>query len=236
MQAFLEATWKSIIIYVLLVFLARVMGKKLLSQMTFFDFVVGITIGTISAAYVDLSIKGAMVLVSPVILTLAVIATDYLTLKNRPVRKLLEGEPVVIIQNGRILENNMSKIRYNLDDLEMQLREKSVFDLTDIEFAVMEPNGQLSVLKKSQSLPVTPNDLKLKTNYKGLSTEIIMDGEVVEQNLAQNNLNFQWLYKELRKHNVDDISRVVLASLSTDGTLYIDTRGDPSNYTQKVED
>ncbi len=117
-----------------------------------------------------------IVLLSPVILTVLVVGTGYLTIKSTPARKLIEGEPLVMVQNGKIYEENMRKIRYNLDDLLMQLREKGVFDLSEVETAVLEPHGQLSVLKKSQQLPVTPKDLNIPTKYKGLSSEIIRDG------------------------------------------------------------
>ncbi|MDW7675788.1 MAG: DUF421 domain-containing protein [Bacillota bacterium] len=154
--------------------------------MTFFDFVTGITIGTIGGAYVTTEVKGTYVLLGPIILTLLVLLTGYVTLKSNAARKLIEGEPLVVIQNGKIFEKNMSKVRYNADDLMMQLREKGVFDMGEVEFAILEPHGQLSVLKKSQHLPVTPKDLKMSTGYKGASSEIIRDGQIVEQNLKQN--------------------------------------------------
>ena len=226
----------SIIIFVLLMSLTRIIGKKLLAQMTFFDFVVGITMGTIGGGFVTTEIKGFYVLLSPVVLTLAVIFTGYITLKSVPARKLLEGEPLIMIQNGKIYEKNMKKIRYNLDDLLMQLREKSVFDINEVEFAVLEPHGKLSVLKKSQNLPLTPKDLGLNSDYKGLSSEIIRDGKIVEQNLNQNNLTKEWLIKELKSKNIKNVEDVFLASLSTDGKLYIDLRRDHLKYIQEVED
>ncbi|NPV93064.1 MAG: DUF421 domain-containing protein [Firmicutes bacterium] len=194
--------------------------------MTVFDFVVSIMIGTITATYVTKNIADAWVLVSPAVLAAAAVATSLLTLKSPPARKIIEGEPVVIVQNGRVLENNMRRLRYNLDDLMMQLRDRDIFDIGELEFAVMEPNGKLSVLKKSQHLPLTPQDLGLPTGYKGLASEIVKDGAVVEQNLKQNNLDFPWLYGELRKKGVEDISDVLLADLQTDGTLYVDLRKD----------
>ncbi|GAB6098748.1 DUF421 domain-containing protein [Halanaerocella petrolearia] len=233
---YLEAIWKTLLIFGLLVILTRVIGRKLLSQLTFFEFVTGVTIGTITGAYVVNAIKGIAVLISPVILTICTVALSYLTLKSLRIRKIIEGEPVVIIQNGKLLEENMFKARYSLDDLEMQLRDKGIFNINEVEFAVLESHGQLSVLKKSSFLPVTPNDLNISTNYKGLATEIIKDGEVLEQNLKQNNLDFNWLYNKLNKQGVDDISQVVLASLNTDGSLYIDLRNNQPDYTQKVED
>lgn len=233
---FYQAIIYSLIIFVLLVVLTRLMGKKLLSQMTYFDFVIGITMGTIGGAFVTAEVHGLYVLISPIVLTLAVIGTGILTLKSVPLRKLLEGEPIIVIQNGKIYEENMRKIRYNTDDLLMQLREKNVFDLSEVEFAVLEPHGKLSVLKKSQNLPVTPKDLGLNTNYMGVSSEIIRDGRIVEQNLKQNSLTHEWLYNELYSRNIRSIDDVFLATLSTDGRLYIDLREDRPDYIQEIED
>lgn len=236
MEQVWQAVWKSLIIFVLLIILSRVIGRKLLSQMSFFDFVTAITIGTISGAYVVTTIKGLAVLVSPVVLTLATVAVGYLTLTNLRFRKLIEGEPVVVIQNGQIMEKNMKRLRYHLDDLEMQLRVNKIFNLGEVEFAVLEPHGQLSVLKKSQYATVTPKDLGLSTQYKGLASEIIKDGQLLEKNLIENHLSREWLSQELQKLNINDMSDVFCAALNTDGTLYVDQYRDVLPYVQEVED
>lgn len=232
----IQVTFKTLWLYLLLLLFTRAIGKKLLSQMTFFDFVTGVTIGAIAGAYITIGVPGIWVLLSPAVLTVAVVATGFLTFASLKARKWIEGEPVVVIQNGKILEQNMLKLRYNIDDLEMQLRSKDVFDITQVEFAVVEGHGQLSVQKKSQYLPVTPADLGLATQYKGLASEIIRRGDVMEQNLRQNGLDFKWLYSELNKLNVKNIEDIVLATLQTDGTLYVDMREDALDYVQKVED
>lgn len=116
-------------------------------------------------------IEGMLVLVSPFILALLAILFDVLHLKNLKFRKITEGEPIIVIQNGVILEDNMRKLRYHIDNLEAQLREKDVFDFSEVEYAILEPTGNLSVLKKAQNRPLTPFDMNLKTEYKGISTE-----------------------------------------------------------------
>lgn len=226
----------SISVFILLLLLTRLIGKKFLAQMTFFDFVTGITIGTIGGAYVTTEVKGLYVLIGPIILTLLVLLTGIITFKSTPARKLIEGEPLVMIQNGKIFEENMKKIRYNLDDLMMQLREKDVFDLGEVEFAILEPHGQLSVQKKSQHLPLTPKDLHMNTQYKGVSSEIIRDGKIVAQNLEQNNLSHEWLYNELASRKIRNIRDIFLATLSTDGNLYVDLKQDNPDYIQEIED
>lgn len=176
------------------------------------------------------------VLLSPVSLTELTVLFAFLSLKSLGFRKLVEGEPVIVIQNGKILEKNLLKLRYHSDDLEMQLREKGVFNFNEVEFAVLEPHGKLSVLKKTQHLPVTPQDLNLATKYKGMATEIIKDGDILEQNLVQNHLSREWLIQELKKRNINDPSQISYAALNTDGSLYIDVKNDNLQYIQEVED
>lgn len=233
---FWNAVLNSLIVFVLLVALSRIIGKKLLNQMTYFDFVIGVTIGTVGGTFITAELRGYNVLVSPIILTAAVLATGYLSLAAVPFRKLVEGEPIIVIQNGKIYEKNMGKARLNVDDLLAQLRAKNIFDISDVEFAILEPHGALSVLKKSQNLPVTPKDLGMSTNYKGASSEIIRDGKIVEQNLKQNNLTHEWLQNELASKNIKDVRDVFYAELSTDGKLYVDLHEDDNKYIQEVED
>jgi uncharacterized membrane protein YcaP (DUF421 family) len=228
--------WKSLLVFFLLLLLSRFVGKKLLSRITYFDFVIGITIGTIGGGYIIANVKGSWVLVGPVVFTICTVLTALTSMNSLHLRKIIEGEPVVVIQNGKILENNMKKLRYHLDDLEMQLREQGVFNISEVEFAILEPHGQLSILKKSQNLPLTPKDIHISTQYQGMSSELIKDGDVMEQNLRQNNLSFSWLYQELRKNNINNISEVFLASLGTDGKLFIDKKSDSLKYIQKIED
>lgn len=220
----------------MLVILSRSIGRKLLAQMSYFDFTVAITIGSISGSYVVQMIEGMWVLIAPLLLTLLAISFDYIHLKSLNLRKITEGEPVVVIQNGQILEKSLKKLRYHIDNLESQLRDKGVFDFNEVEFAVLEPHGQLSVLKKSQYLPVTPNDINLNTKYKGLSTEIIKDGRVLEKNLEQNNLSRDWLAQELKNRNISNVKDIIYAALNTSGVLYVSLKQSNLRYIQKVED
>ncbi|MZP42639.1 DUF421 domain-containing protein [Heliobacterium gestii] len=204
--------------------------------MTYFDFVIYTVMGKMAGEFVTDEVKGPWLLLSPIILAAATVAIEKVSLKSLAARKLFEGEPVVVIQNGKLMEKNMRRLRYNLNELEMQLREKGIFNMTEVEFALLEPNGKLSILKKSQQLPVTMHDLGKPTAYKGLATEIIKDGDVLEQNLRQCNLTFGWLFGELKKHGVEELSQVFYAALQSDGTLYVDIRRDEAGGLHEVED
>ena len=229
------ATWKSVLIFVILVGLSRIIGRKLLAQMSYFDFTVTITIGTIAGAYVVQMIEGMWVLISPVLLAALAIGFDMLHIKSIRLRKLTEGEPVIIIQNGNILNKNMKKLKYHIGNLEAQLRDKGVFDFNEVEYAILEPHGQLSVLKKSQHLPVTPQVMNITVPYKGMSTEIIKDGLLLEQNLDQLKLSHAWLTDELGKRNINE-GDIFYAALNTSKELYVSLKDSGLTKPQKVED
>lgn len=227
---------RTILAFFVLLLLARLMGKKLMSELTFFNFITGISVGTIAATIAtDRRINLADGLTSLALWTALTVAMGYLSLRSIRIRKMVGGEPTVVIQNGKILENNMAKMSYNMHELMMQLRAEGVFDPSEAEFAVLEPTGKLSVLRKSQFQPVTPHDLNLRTGYKGMVSELIVDGDVIEQNLAQNGLTRQWLDEQLAAQGISNPKDVPLAALSPDGKLYVDERSDPG-YKQRVED
>ncbi len=237
METYLFGVLKALIAFVVILILARWLNKEQLSQLTFYDWIVGITIGSMAANLTN-EPEGRILehVVILVVFSAAAYLTGMMTVKSRPLRKLIEGEPTVVIHNGRILEHNMAKLHYNVDNLLNQLREKNVFNIEDVEFALLEGNGGLSVLLKSQKRPLTPSDLGIPTSYEGLSSEIIVDGQVIYQNLKQNNLDEQWLIAELRKRGYNSPRDIVLATLSSDGELYIDNKKDGTEHMVDVSD
>lgn len=227
-MVYVEVILQTLLAFAAILIYTRILGKQQVGQLTFFEYINGITFGSIAAALAtDISPErtGFHFLGLTVFAGLTFFA-GYLSLANRSLRKLVSGEPTVVIQNGKILEANMRKMRYNCDELTMQLREQGFFNLGDVEYAILEPNGNLSVLPKSQKRPLTPADLGLPTKYEGVPSEIIVDGEVITQNLTQNHLDFAWLYQELKKQGVKDLKEVVYASLDPEGNLYVDFRKD----------
>jgi uncharacterized membrane protein YcaP (DUF421 family) len=234
---FLEILIRGIGAFILILLVTRLVGKTQVGQLTVSDFVNAIVIGSIGAAAVtDLKESGWYYVFGLLLFGLLTIGAEYLAMKYRPARKLLEGEPTVIIHNGKILEDNMRKLVYHVDDLTMQLRDKGVFNIADVEFAVLEPNGKLSVLLKSQKQPLTPQDLQLPTRYQGIPSEMIIDGIVIQQNLKQNNLTEEWLYQELEKQGIKSVQEVMYASLDTEGKLYVDKRQDIMAHVTDITD
>ncbi len=227
MSIILVVIIRSLIAFLVLLVLVRLMGKQQVSELTFFDYIVGITIGSIASTLsVQVNQNTLATLVGMSVWTILPIILAYLSLHNVWIRKVVEGEATVVIENGKILEQNLAKIRLTIDDLISELRLKNVFNIEEVEFALFEANGRLSVLKKSQQQPVTPKDAGLATDYMGLPTNLISDGILLEDALNSLKLTKAWLYHQLGKQNITDISQVSLAQLGTNGNLYVDLKGD----------
>ncbi|WP_031514064.1 YetF domain-containing protein [Desulfofalx alkaliphila] len=223
MNPHIDIALRSLLAFTAILILTRLVGKQQVGQLTVSDFVNAIVIGSIGANMAtDHKENVIYYIIGIVIIAGLTMVTNYTALKSRAARKIIEGEPVVVIHNGKIMEKNIKTERYSIDNLLMQLREKNVFNISDVEFAIAEPNGELSVLLKSDKQPLTPRDINLSTQYQGLLTEMIMDGQVIYQNLEQNNLSLDWLLSELKKKGIDSPKEVAFAGLDTSGNLYVD--------------
>ncbi|NLJ75851.1 MAG: DUF421 domain-containing protein [Peptococcaceae bacterium] len=215
---------RSLATFIFATILLRMAGRKSLARLNYFDYIMVNLMGGVLGNYVVGQAKGPMVLAAPAFVTAASVISEKAAAKNRQVRNVLQGQPLIIIQNGRVIRSAMGKARYNMGELLMALREKGVFDPAEVEFAVLENDGSLGVQKKSQLRPATPCDFKMGTQYEGISSVLVSDGEILENNLIKNNLDQGWLNTELKNNGVKDLSEVFLASLATDGSLYVDVR------------
>lgn len=218
---------RAIVAFFLLLIMTRLMGKTQLSQLNFFDYVVGITIGsTASTLATNMDTPAVAGVTSILVWSGLAIAIDRLTLKNIYIRKIIEGEPSVIIKNGKLMEKAMARANYDLAELMVQLRNKNIFNLSEVEEAVLEPDGQLSVLLKSQYQPVTPQDLNLDTQYKGMPQVLVVNGNIARHRLTELNLSEDWLLEQLRNLGINDLAEVMVAQLDTSGRLYVDKKSD----------
>lgn len=208
--------------------LARIIGKKQLSQLTFFHYVTGITFGSIAseiAAQAETPFfDGLVSLIWWTILTLII---SYLSLKSKKMRVLFDDKPMILIYDGVINPTNLKKSRLHTDELTMLLREQSIFSLDEVQFAVFETNGELSVMKKSAMSTATKQDVKAGTTpYQYMPTELISDGKIITENLLELNLTEDWLLKKLRKKNIQDVADVYFAQVLENGSLYVSLRSD----------
>jgi len=225
---------RAVISFFTLLIFAKILGKQQISQLAFFDYVLGITIGSIAAELtIDLSSSAWPHWVG--LLTWAVLGylMEWITLKWRYAAKYIVGEPAVIIMNGKIMENVLRKMRFTVSDVMELLRNKDIFDLSQVDFAILESNGQLSVLRKPEYEPLTAKDMKISKKPSGISTELIYDGILIEENLRQLNKDTKWLMKQLKAQGIKDISEVFLATLNPAGSFYVDKYED---HIKKITD
>ncbi len=206
-HVFLRASLSIVVLFIL----AKFTGVKQLSQLTFFDYVVGISIGNIAAEMsTNFSIPLSHSILSMVTYTLITIMISWLTNKSLILRKFLDGKPVILIKDGKILFKNLAKIRFDINNLLCEARINGFFDLSEIEYAIMEINGDISFLPKPDFLPTTKSDLKIKEKSKGLSVNVIIDGKIIYENLDYINKTDKWLKGRLKELKAPDVKEILL--------------------------
>lgn len=227
MSDILGVILRSLAAYYFLVLMTRLMGKKVISQLNFFDFIVGITIGSIAAAAsIETDIPLAIPLVAVAVWAGSAIFNSWLSLKSITFRNWTEGEATLVVYRGKLLERNMARVRYSSDDLMAQLRNKGVFDLAQVEYALLETDGHLSVLQKAQFQPVTPDHLGLNAPRQELPVVVISEGKILPHRLKELNITRCWLVRRLQKEGITDLDQVSLAQVDGRGELYYDLKDD----------
>jgi len=216
---------KCVGVYILAIFLTKSIGRKLISQMNFFDFIMGVSMGSIVAsAVVDKQFGAISAITALILFCILTIVTGYLSMKSLNIRKIINSEPVNLVENGKIIEKNMKENKLTINELMMKLREKNMFHLADVEFAIMETDGELSVLPKADKKPLTPYNMKVNVTSSGIDKDIIIDGIVIDENLKNIGLDKEWLKSELNKQNIKEISEVFYAGVDNSKKLYISKR------------
>jgi uncharacterized membrane protein YcaP (DUF421 family) len=227
MQA-LEIVINTTIALLVLLIVTRIMGRRSIAQLTYFDYVVGITIGSIasSMAVNKLDIQqGTISLATSMVLVLII---NILTRYSLSARKIIDALPIMVIYKGHILEKNMRGKYYNINDLLEQLREKGVFDPNEVEVAIAETDGQLSVLKKPPFQPIIAKDIniysgnEMQRESKAIGKELIISGKIIEQNLIDCGVTLSWLKAQLQAQGIEKVQDVTLAMLTPQGALYVD--------------
>ena len=228
MYEFIEITIQTIFAFFAIFFFSRLIGKKQISELTFYDYINGITLGSISGILAtDLNQRTWHHFLGLFIFAVLTILMQYISLKSRSAQKLIEGEPLIVIHQGKILEENMGKARFNIGDLLSGLRKKNIFDIKDVNFAILETDGSISVLPNTDQKNVTIEDMNLNGQEESINVELIVDGKVIQSNLKQNGLNKEWLDKKLNNYNIPNIEEVVLAVYDPiDGSIYFDLKKD----------
>lgn len=224
----LNTTIKTTISFAVILFLTRILGKKQMSHLTFFNYITGITIGSIVANMILESnahfINGIVSLLWWFLLTFLI---GFISLKSPKLRIILDGEPTIVIKKGEIIEKSLYSMRLNMDDLSMMLRNKDIFSIKDVDYAILEPDGKLSVLKKQDQQSVTKKDMQIITlSPTYFPTELVVDGKLIKRNLQELNLTEKWLNTHLKNSGVNSIKEIFYAELQSDGTIYIKKKSD----------
>jgi uncharacterized membrane protein YcaP (DUF421 family) len=212
-QIMSDTVVRTLLSFAALLALTRLLGKKQLSQLTIFTYITGIALGSMAG---EMILHKDAVSIIDGVLGMAfwcalVLVIELIALKNAKARILMDGEPAIVVKKGRIMEGELKKHRLNLDDLTMQLRLNDVFSILDVEYAILEPNGALSVLKTAPE-------------PAGIPAEIIADGKIVAKNLPELEYTRQELMDELQKQGISDIKTVLYAELQRDRSLYVQKR------------
>lgn len=218
---------RTVILYLFVMLVMRMMGKREIGKLSILDLIVSFMIADISVIVIEEEsvslLKGIIPIATLVVLQ---VLLSYLSLKSTKLRRFIDGNPFVVIKNGEIQDREMARSRYNLDDLLMQLRDKNIPDVADVEFAILETSGKLSVFPKKEKSPLTIGDLPKNHSLKPFTMPIpmIIEGKVQEEGLRKIEKTRFWLKNEIQKKGYKDFKEIYYASMNDDGKLFIDRK------------
>lgn len=201
----------SVLSAVSLFIIAKIMGHKQMSQLDFFDYIAGITFGSIAAELATELEKPLKPLIAMVIYGVITVLLTLITNKIAKARKYINGTPTIIMNGGKIFKDNMKKAKLDLSEFMVMCRQEGYFNLNDIATAVFEYNGRLTILPKATKRPVTPEDMNIVPQPENINTELIMDGRILHGNLKRMGLDIIWLQKELELQGYKNPKQVFLA-------------------------
>jgi len=217
----LISIFRAFFLYLLIILLMRIMGKREIGQLQPYELAITLIISELVTLPMENNSIPLLNGVIPVVtITIAQVLFSYLTTKSQWLQDLISGKYTIIIENGKMIQNNMLKQKYNITELLEQLRMNGVVKIDDVEYAVLETSGQLSVILKAQKQPVTAEQMKVKTDYEGMPVNIILDGKLVKENLESVKLTIKDVEKRLEKDKLS-IKDVFYASINAKGEYYI---------------
>ncbi|MFA5449653.1 MAG: DUF421 domain-containing protein [Clostridia bacterium] len=224
MNAYLELIIRILLSIIVLIVLARIEGHKQISQMTYYDYIIGITVGSIAATLcIDQEIPILHGVIGIVIFMMSGVLFSLIARKSIKLKRLLKGLPIFLIAKGEILYKGLKRARFDISDLLRELRNHGYFDISEINYAILEQNGVVSILPKGYARPAKTEELKLNVGDDKLKANLIIDGKVLDGNLNAMDKTRKWLDGELQKQKVDNINDVILGCLDETGefTLFL---------------
>ena len=211
-------------IFVLFIFM-KVLGNRQMSQLSMFNYISGITIGSI-AAEMATNIEKSFVkpLVSMIVYTAIIALLEFISEKSLKWRKIITGTSYVLYQNGKLIQENFKKSKIDINDFITQCRINGYFNLSDLDTAILETTGHISFLPKSIKRPANPQDFGISTTQEKPVFNVIIDGQIIEENLKATGNDKTWLEQNIKKQKISNISNIFLATCDTDNNLSIYTR------------
>lgn len=212
---------RSLVSLIVLFLITKAIGKKQVSELSLFDYVIGISIGNFAAEMImDFNSNYYNGIVAMTTFGLIAWLVSYFTMKSMALRRIIVGTPTVLIQNGKIIEKNLRKMMIDINDLLEQCRSNGTFDVNEIEYAIMEANGKISILPKKEYAPLIVKDMNLKLEKNELVSNVIIDGKIMKSNLENSGKEKDWLLKEL-KIKGKKLEDILLATLDNNYKLVI---------------
>lgn len=215
----LNVVFRALVSLVALFLVTKLIGKKQVSQLSLFDYVIGISIGNFAAEMtINLESEEVYGILAVIIFGGIAYLVSILSIKSIKLRRFFMGTPTILIEHGKILQDSFYKVRYDINDMLEQCRIKGYYDISEIEYAIVEANGELSIMPNGSNRNVTIKDMNLKVEKQGLCANIIIDGKVMEHNLKAINRDIDWLNKELkiRGKKLEDI---LLSTVDINGKI-----------------
>lgn len=215
-----EIILKSFFSVIILFLLCKLMGPRQISQMDYYDYIVGITIGSITAEMaIGHDLPFHIPVIAMIIFAVFTVFIGYLTNKSIIARRFFAGTPFFLIFKGKIIEKNLKKNHYDLNDLLSVCRSSGYFDISKIEYAIMEETGKISFLLKSENQPLTAKDMNIQVEQAQALANVIIDGKVMQNNLNSINKTYNWLIQKLKEQNFKSPEDVFLAVADENGNL-----------------
>lgn len=225
-----EVIIRSLLSLITLFLITKLLGKKQVSQLSLFDYVIGISIGNFAAEIsINVDVPYVNGFIAVLIFGVVAVSISYLTMKSIKLRRFFMGTPTLLIQNGKILENNLKKVKFDINDMLEECRNNDYFDISEIEYAIMEANGHLSILPKFEHKPLTPKDMGIKGDKSSLCANIIIDSEYMIDNIKNMHKTTEWINNQLKIKGYNDLSKILLATLDINDKITVYER----NYDEK---
>lgn len=223
MNTIIEVIIQTVLAFFSILFITRILGRQQLSQLTMQEYINGITFGSIAATLAtDIDQRTLQHVIGLFLFAALTFLVTYITGKNLKIARLVQGEAELVIKDGHILEKNLKRFNYTIDDLHHLLRKKDVFNIKDVKYGILETTGEMSVIKVASKENVIAEDLNIKKDQEHIKLEIIVTGNIIYENLSKRNLNAKWLINQLEKEGIKDIREVFYANMDEKNQLYID--------------